>query len=752
MFLVYNLIKFTPPPPPLVCRVLTCRVHTAISLLEKNNISFSQLMQEEPSEPSSNKRQSLFMRRKLHEGLNKTLNIFRDLDPKYSFLKISPPVPNIDVQQISSSFWLKFASHTQDKLDLLEAWHLMATQSRLEEEEEEDEESSLVRSHQEEQIILKIIRHFPDYSYHQLSQLTFNLEILRSRAQLKKQFTRSLHFHLTRKMREIIMTEDCRPEEIDQCLSVSFILLRADIEYNIDPATGRREHRLRGGHNSALLELLLGHHLSSLSPTQLVYCLFLAGVQKEYPGCGYRAEGQGFPLPARLYDKLASVLAELSPHEVGVVCHSLHQVHLHLQTKHSAVRQAALNCLLAYPDSLIQKDQFVVGSVAKFLMKRGSENHQHVVRLMEKYRPHLHNMDAMNSIRLLQLILSGKTSPKQSRPFIEALCQSLEHRLVDMRLKDLEKLAFGLFFLNHHDINRNMRGKLAQAMLQCNWSDVKSGKSFLFIVNFLAKMGEFEIDSINKIISEANKNKHNMMNLDTDLGLAKAIGFLFELNIPFVREVNTKYVLKFVQGNRVLCRNSLFCLLELDCLMELYRIDCQRLDGELRSTLTKFFHSQPDFEFLSSSEEYMDDNGQISTGTFNEQTKGFIHRDLVNILGDERFVWSGHPFPHSSSSIILIRRNKKGTFKMFPNTFQTFSQSSLESVVEDEDDFTAILIPSKSQTDLKGTAYGPLERKIEHLKLLGYKPLVIFWPVYYKMFKEKKNLKFLRNTIKYKLK
>ena len=89
---------------------------------------------------------------------------------------------------------------------------------------------------------------------------------------------------------------------------------------------------------------------------------------------------------------------------------------------------------------------------------------------------------------------------------------------------------------------------------------------------------------------------------------------------------------------------------------------------------------------------------------------------------------------------------------MFPNTFQTFSQSSLESVVEDEDDFTAILIPSKSQTDLKGTAYGPLERKIEHLKLLGYKPLVIFWPVYYKMFKEKKNLKFLRNTIKYKLK
>ena len=114
MLLVYNLRKFTP-------LVLASRLHTAPSLLEKNK-SFSQLTQEreEPSESSSNKRQSLFMRRKLHEGLNKTLSIFRDLDPKYSFLKISPPVPNIDVQQISSSFWLKFASHTQDRLDLLE--------------------------------------------------------------------------------------------------------------------------------------------------------------------------------------------------------------------------------------------------------------------------------------------------------------------------------------------------------------------------------------------------------------------------------------------------------------------------------------------------------------------------------------------------------------------------------------------------------------------------------------------------------
>ena len=101
-------------------------------------------------------------------------------------------------------------------------------------------------------------------------------------------------------------------------------------------------------------------------------------------GYGYQAEGQGFPLPARLYDKLSSVMGELSPHEVGVLCHSLHQVHFHLQTKHAAVRQAALHCLLTYPDSFIIKDQFVVASIAKFLKKRGSENSLHIA-LKQKY-------------------------------------------------------------------------------------------------------------------------------------------------------------------------------------------------------------------------------------------------------------------------------------------------------------------------------------------------------------------------------
>ena len=143
--------------------LLSRQIYTAAPRLEKNHNLLSDKMRqevvavEEETEETTKRRKSLFMKRKLNQSLNQTLSIFRDLDPKYSFLKVRPPIPNIDVQKISNTFWLKFASHTQDKLDLLEAWHLLARQAQR----EEDEEDSLVKDHLEEQIIVKIISLIP---------------------------------------------------------------------------------------------------------------------------------------------------------------------------------------------------------------------------------------------------------------------------------------------------------------------------------------------------------------------------------------------------------------------------------------------------------------------------------------------------------------------------------------------------------------------------------------------------------------
>ena len=86
--------------------------------------------------------------------------------------------------------------------------------------------------------------------------------------------------------------------------------------------SGRELERL---HNSRLVDLLLTTpgHLAALSPAQLVFTLFLAGIGREYPGLLYSStpasseqqqqQQQGHPIPDALYNKLSEVLIAVLP-------------------------------------------------------------------------------------------------------------------------------------------------------------------------------------------------------------------------------------------------------------------------------------------------------------------------------------------------------------------------------------------------------------------------------------------------------
>jgi hypothetical protein len=86
---------------------------------------------------------------------------------------------------------------------------------------------------------------------------------------------------------------------------------------------------------------------------------------------------------------------------------------------------------------------------------------------------------------------------------------------------------------------------------------VRSGRSFVYLCGHLARAGLHDPHSIDLILAEADKC--DLSDLDSDLGLANAIDFLFRLNIPFVKDVSdcSSYVLKFIERNRLLCLNSL---------------------------------------------------------------------------------------------------------------------------------------------------------------------------------------------------
>jgi hypothetical protein len=104
-----------------------------------------------------------------------------------------------------------------------------------------------------------------------------------------------------------------------------------------------------------------------------------------------------------------------------------------------------------------------------------------------------------------------------------------------MRIKDLNKFASSLFFLNHSKINAEIGPAVAEAMLRCDWGNFKAGLNFVYLTTSLAKLGCRVEGSMDTVLRAANAC--SMEHLDTNQGLATAVQFLFDLNIPFVQEV-----------------------------------------------------------------------------------------------------------------------------------------------------------------------------------------------------------------------
>ena len=90
-----------------------------------------------------------------------------------------------------------------------------------------------------------------------------------------------------------------------------------------------------------------------------------------------------------------------------------------------------------------------------------------------------------------------------------------------------------------------MTDHIAQAMMKWDWSNVRPGKLICVIDHLIGQDGKIEVDSMNQIIGTANKCK--MKNLHTSSVLAPTIEFLFQLNIPLVRQAKTTYIIKFIQ-------------------------------------------------------------------------------------------------------------------------------------------------------------------------------------------------------------
>jgi hypothetical protein len=256
-------------------------------------------------------------------GLELTIEVFRDLEAEYPFLRLAPP-PAAGGGAVSRDFWLRFASLTQDRHDVLEAWHAAAWQQC---------------SDLGDQVIARLQEALPQYTYAELASVTYNLASLAEHrpAQMDGLAAR-LDEQLSLRMEEMLAPANPGLAAVEECLRVAFVWLRGSAQLG-------SVRLARGSHNRALVRVLASRHLGLLPPRHLVFLLALAGIHRSYPhpeGRTSQRSTVGHPVPPALAAPLAAALPSLTHREAGVVCHALHQANLHLETQHHELR--CLSC------------------------------------------------------------------------------------------------------------------------------------------------------------------------------------------------------------------------------------------------------------------------------------------------------------------------------------------------------------------------------------------------------------------------
>ena len=235
-------------------------------------------------------------------------------------------------------------------------------------------------------------------------------------------------------------------------------------------------------------------------------------------------------------------------------------------------------------------------------------------------------------------------------------------------------------------------------MTKCDWSDVRSGRSFVYLTCLLARAGVYDIPSIDSILEQANLC--DMTDLETDVGLAKAIDFLFRLNIPLHSDVDSdaSYVIKFIQRNRALCRNSLMQVLELDFIRELNKLKSKTtLKPETRACIINYFH------------------GDISEDTdakasFYQQTIDLIYRDVMTLNPSHMHVSLDYALPCSTSKSIVLTRCHESNLT---RTSETLYRR------RDNTDSVVICVPKKSELGQDNEVLGRCKLELEYLHQLG---------------------------------
>ena len=274
----------------------------------------------------------------------------------------------------------------------------------------------------------------------------------------------------------------------------------------------------------------------------------------------------------------------------------------------------------------------------------------------------------------------------------------------------------------------------------------RSGKCFVFTVSHLSAANSFDVDNIETILNEVNKS--DLSDLKTDQGLARAIEFIFHLNVPLFSNAHLKMnVETYFTRNRVLTLNTLFHALNIDFLCYINEIPIKTtLENGIRLKLVKFFQGR--FRNTAERKRPVSYNDGLYGKGRNKSFSLSHHQSLLNHVRQDIETSLNTPgvqidfaLPISTSQQVIIKKNN--VHDKMKN-----SDGSWQSLINTKDNKLVLLLPKKTEINYHDEKlYGRICVEAKILKKLNIPYSVINWRKYEDAIRYGTQISYIKNIL-----
>ncbi|XP_059080180.1 uncharacterized protein LOC131878270 [Tigriopus californicus] len=445
-----------------------------------------------------------------------------------------------------------------------------------------------------------------------------------------------------------------------------------------------------------------------LESSQFVFLVFIMSTRRYCPN-EVRTLSEPFGL------KLAQVLPNLTFQEASLLAHGLHMMKIRISTPDSSIRTALLKRLYEcdVSDLLKNNDELGISFVSRALLQRGKTETHAITKIQKHFLPYLDRLNSMLKVRLLALVAESpvKTGPR----FIRVLSNSMTDQLSSLRIKDYLQLVQALHNSNCHN-HQALCERIMTLITDEKRSHIKSGKIFVQLIGYLAKERVFNDAFLEEIFGTINRWGKELVDCKDPLTLAQVITeFTFELTRTMANDDVRQKIRDFEsRQTQSVIVNILPHIATLDVNL--------RLDHPQYSGVRLAPHLRANFLARTVME---------SDASWAEKVRKDILKDLRSRLGGN--LHYDYLLPHATSrdfafvvhhapqSKLLLESLVPFPYENYWNNLMLTNIPSVTKVLGRTDvQAVALIVPKRSEFDIKHGMVGKLLHKIRQLKQLGF--------------------------------